>query len=155
MRGRRIPLALLPAPSASVMRRQIVRVRLAEVLVLAPAIDSGQAKALHDLRIACKRLRYALELHRGALPPEAERAERTLAALQDLLGEIHDCDVLRSISAKGDAGGVARIIARDRRTLLARARRLWREAFGDDGALSELAPYAGLSSPQGAAGAAP
>ena len=46
---------------------------------------------LHDLRIACKKLRYMLEL----LPDENKLATKTresLQKLQDMLGSIHDCD---------------------------------------------------------------
>jgi CHAD domain-containing protein len=46
---------------------------------------------LHDLRIACKKLRYMLEL----LPDENRLAVQTresLQKLQDILGSIHDCD---------------------------------------------------------------
>lgn len=46
---------------------------------------------LHDLRIACKKLRYMLEL----LPDENKLATKTresLQKLQDVLGSIHDCD---------------------------------------------------------------
>ena len=46
---------------------------------------------LHDLRIACKKLRYMLEL----LPDENKLATKTresLQKVQDMLGSIHDCD---------------------------------------------------------------
>ena len=51
-------------------------------------------KALHDMRIAAKRLRYILEV--GAEPcfgPYAVEAIKRTKDLQDLLGELHDCDV--------------------------------------------------------------
>ena len=51
-------------------------------------------KALHDMRIAAKRLRYILEV--GAEPcfgPYATTAIKRTRDLQDLLGELHDCDV--------------------------------------------------------------
>ena len=44
---------------------------------------------LHDLRIACKKLRYMLEL----LPEENQsglQIRKTLKKLQDMLGAIHD-----------------------------------------------------------------
>ena len=47
--------------------------------------------ALHDLRIALKRFRYTLE---NFLPRLHETWGRDLKELQDLLGEIHDLDVL-------------------------------------------------------------
>ena len=58
------------------------------------ALDPARVKALHDMRIAAKRLRYVLEV--GAEPcfgPYATTAIKRTKELQDLLGEIHDCDV--------------------------------------------------------------
>ena len=58
------------------------------------AQDPATVEALHDMRIAAKRLRYVLELDRAVLRPvRGDGASSTLKELQDLLGEIHDCDV--------------------------------------------------------------
>jgi CHAD domain-containing protein len=49
------------------------------------------AEELHDLRIEGKKLRYALEIFAGALPPVVrERCEESLARLQETLGEFTD-----------------------------------------------------------------
>jgi CHAD domain-containing protein len=48
---------------------------------------------LHDLRIACKKLRYTIELFDDALPKEAKRMHKRLVAAQDHLGSLHDADV--------------------------------------------------------------
>ena len=73
--------------------RRIVRVRVDEVFSFAEAVrDPAEVEALHDMRIAAKRLRYVLELMAPVLGPEAERGAREAKKLQDLLGEIHDCD---------------------------------------------------------------
>ena len=58
-----------------------------------PAVlsDPLALKELHDLRIACKKLRYMLEL----LPDEnklAVQTRETLQKIQDNLGSIHDSD---------------------------------------------------------------
>jgi CHAD domain-containing protein len=67
---------------------RIISVRAQEVLDLGEgAQDPMDVKALHDLRIAAKRLRYLLELTGPSGPV------KQLKRLQDLLGEIHDCDV--------------------------------------------------------------
>jgi CHAD domain-containing protein len=71
-----------------------IRARVADVLSFDGFVrNPASVKELHDLRKAGKRLRYALELFEplsaGLLRPFIER----LKALQDLLGEIHDCDV--------------------------------------------------------------
>jgi CHAD domain len=72
----------------------IVRTRLAELCDFMPAAaDPGAIEALHDMRIAAKRLRYVLELTHSCFGPYARTAERRVKALQDRLGEIHDCDV--------------------------------------------------------------
>jgi CHAD domain-containing protein len=74
---------------------RIVRVRLDELLSLAPgALHPEQVETLHDLRIAAKRLRYLLETMAPALGPGASRAAKRAREIQDLLGEIHDCDVM-------------------------------------------------------------
>ncbi|HEX5897864.1 MAG TPA: CHAD domain-containing protein [Solirubrobacteraceae bacterium] len=74
---------------------RIVSTRLDELCSFVPrALDPSRVKALHDMRIAAKRLRYILEV--GAEPcfgPYAVTAIKRTKELQDLLGELHDCDV--------------------------------------------------------------
>lgn len=75
--------------------RRIVRVRLDELYSFLPrALDPAEEKALHDMRIAAKRLRYVLELTSFCFGPYAAKAAKVARELQDLLGAIHDCDVL-------------------------------------------------------------
>ncbi len=75
---------------------RIVRTRLAELCDFMPAAaDPLEVEALHDMRIAAKRLRYVLEITAPCFGPYAEAAIRHTKELQDLLGEIHDCDVGR------------------------------------------------------------
>lgn len=73
----------------------IVRVRTDELFAFMPrAADPEEVASLHDMRIAAKRLRYILEV--GAEPcfgPYALTAIKRTKDLQDLLGELHDCDV--------------------------------------------------------------
>jgi hypothetical protein len=75
--------------------QRIVATRLDELCSFVPrALDPARIKALHDMRIAAKRLRYILEV--GAEPcfgPYAVTAIKRTKELQDLLGELHDCDV--------------------------------------------------------------
>ena len=74
---------------------RIVATRLDELCSFVPrALDPARMKALHDMRIAAKRLRYILEV--AAEPcfgPYATAAIKRTKDLQDLLGELHDCDV--------------------------------------------------------------
>jgi hypothetical protein len=73
---------------------RIVAVRLDELCSFMPrASDPDEVASLHDMRIAAKRLRYVLELTAFAFGPYAERAAKRTKELQDLIGEIHDCDV--------------------------------------------------------------
>jgi CHAD domain-containing protein len=75
--------------------RRIVQVRLGELTSLASgALENGSVDDLHDARIAAKRLRYVLELAGPALGRPAATAALVARGLQDLLGEIHDCDVM-------------------------------------------------------------
>jgi hypothetical protein len=72
---------------------RIVRTRLDELYSFTPkALDPKRVKALHDMRIAAKRLRYVLEVTSFCFGPYATTATKRAKELQDLLGEIHDCD---------------------------------------------------------------
>jgi hypothetical protein len=73
---------------------RIVRVRLDEMLSFAPRALEGKTKAQHDMRIAAKRLRYVLEVTGFCFGRPAETARSRARDLQDILGEIHDCDVM-------------------------------------------------------------
>jgi CHAD domain-containing protein len=74
---------------------RIVAVRLDELVHFAPKVfDPAHVEALHDMRIAAKRLRYVLEVTGDLFGPYAAEARKRTKELQDLLGEIHDCDVL-------------------------------------------------------------
>jgi len=55
--------------------------------------DPLDIRGHHAMRIAAKKLRYTLEAFQVILPLYAEEIERGVKKLQDLLGEVHDCDV--------------------------------------------------------------
>ena len=89
---------------------RIVRVRLDELWSFAPrALDPDQAAAQHDMRIAAKRLRYILEVTADTcFGPYAATALKRVKDMQDLLGELHDCDVqLPRVLARADELRVA------------------------------------------------
>jgi hypothetical protein len=74
---------------------KIVAVRLDELVGFTPrAFDPTEVEALHDMRIAAKRLRYVLEVTGDLFGPYAHEARKRVKELQDLLGDLHDCDVL-------------------------------------------------------------
>jgi hypothetical protein len=94
MKARRVK-KLDPQASLAENAARIVRVRLDELLSFAPrALDPAEVRAQHDMRIAAKRLRYALEATSFCLGKPAETARRRARDLQDVLGELHDCDVM-------------------------------------------------------------
>jgi len=75
--------------------RLIISVRAEELFAFAPtALEPQNSKALHDMRIAAKRLRYVLELVGFCVPTIAAEAELAARELQSLIGAIHDHDVL-------------------------------------------------------------
>jgi hypothetical protein len=75
---------------------KIVVVRLDELCAFMPAArDPAAVHTLHDMRIAAKRLRYLLELAAPTFGAYAADAAKQTKKLQDVLGEIHDCDVTR------------------------------------------------------------
>jgi CHAD domain len=73
---------------------RMVQVRLDEMMSFAPKALDGKVKAQHDMRIAAKRLRYVLEVTGFCFGKPADTARRRARDLQDILGEIHDCDVM-------------------------------------------------------------
>jgi hypothetical protein len=94
MKARKVKGLDPDGPLADQLER-IIRVRLDELHELAPAaLATGDGHALHDVRIAAKRLRYLLEVSTFCFGAYAATAGRRARDLQDLLGEIHDCDVL-------------------------------------------------------------
>ena len=73
---------------------RLLAVRLDEMDSFSRAAqDPGEVEALHDLRIAAKRVRYLLEVAEP-ITPDAKPRVRAAKRLQDLLGNIHDCDEL-------------------------------------------------------------
>jgi CHAD domain-containing protein len=60
---------------------------------------------LHQVRIAAKKLRYAIELAYDTGVKQASGAVRTLKHVQDTLGRLHDLQVLQSYVAEVQASG--------------------------------------------------
>lgn len=84
-----------PAAPLADNARRIVAVRAHEFAALADrAVASGDAEPLHAARIAAKRLRYVLEVAGFCLGPAAGRLHDFARDTQDLIGLIHDCDVM-------------------------------------------------------------
>jgi hypothetical protein len=88
-----------PGDSLAETAHLVVGVRLRELAELRARITAEeQSDALHDLRIAAKRLRYSLEMFAICFPAKAaQRAADRVRDLQDVLGRIHDLDVLTAL----------------------------------------------------------
>ena len=105
---------------------RIVRVRLDEMRSFADAaLEPTASTAQHDLRIAAKRLRYVLEVTaESCFGPYAATALKRTKELQDLLGEIHDCDVMLPRAAGIES--LEALLKARRELLFRRFRELWR-----------------------------
>ena len=117
MKAREVP-GLDPATPLRPNAALIVLARLDELRSFAPAaLEPKAAEAQHEMRIAAKRLRYALEVLAPCFGPEAEATRDAAKRLQAVLGEIHDCDVML---ARGEGIGSLCTLLRTRRELLFR-----------------------------------
>src|SRR5215216_1621870 len=117
MKARRVK-KLDPQTTLAENAARIVRVRLDELRSFAPrALDPAEVRAQHDMRIAAKRLRYVLEATGFCLGKPAETARRRARDLQDVLGELHDCDVM----LPRVEGQLAELRAADARAVRSRA----------------------------------
>jgi CHAD domain-containing protein len=123
VKARRVE-GLDPAAPLRPNAARIVRTRLGELNELAAdALEPGAATAQHEMRIAAKRLRYVLEIVAPCFGPEAERARDAAKALQEVLGEIHDCDTMLPRAAGIES---LRMLLRARRELrFRRFHELW------------------------------
>jgi CHAD domain-containing protein len=133
----------------SVAAPLLVRARLADVRRYEAAFE-GEAEpdgdAVHDMRVASRRLRAAIALF-GERPLAALEPE--VKALQDALGALRDLQVLRSWlrSRRGGSGrgaALAEAVDRDRASVEKKVRlalRAWSAALAAqiDGAASEVA----------------
>lgn len=115
-----------------------IEVRSEEVFAHAGnVLDLEDVEPLHDMRVATRRLRAAMEMFRPCFPRKRyRRAMKPLKALANALGERRDRDV--AIAFLGELGAAAELAPADRgrlEILVARLREEQREANED------LAPY--------------
>ena len=82
-----------PSDLAEVGRR-VIETRIQEISSLGSSIYMPfDGLQLHDLRIAAKRLRYAIELFGPGWTEEIAGFAKEMSKLQSYLGEVHDCDL--------------------------------------------------------------
>jgi CHAD domain-containing protein len=142
MKARKVK-GLEPDGTLAENAERIVAVRLKELRSFSPRVlDPAEVKALHDMRIAAKRLRYVLELTEPALGPSAAAGAKTAKKLQDLLGQIHDCDVMLPRVREHEVVPVAVHLAARREELHAKFRRQWRRLNDGEELSLLLAPEA-------------
>jgi len=67
--------------------------RYEEVRQWETSLPGATSEQLHELRIACKHLRYTLELFEPALPDTVEAVTKVVTEMQEHLGDLHDADV--------------------------------------------------------------
>ena len=92
--------------------RPVILVRLDEVYRFAGAAqDPENIDESHDMRIAAKRVRYLLELSEPLFGEPIKRAAKAIRGLQDVLGDIHDCDELIEVA---QARGLDDLVAHTR-----------------------------------------
>jgi CHAD domain-containing protein len=115
---------------------RVVEVRAAEVFEHSEGVlDVADIERVHDMRVATRRLRAALEVFQPCFPAKRHRkALKKVKALADALGERRDRDVaiefLAGFSEEAPEGDLAAVVA-----LIERLRAEQRQAN------DELAPY--------------
>ena len=83
-----------PAITFQTMSREIILERLKEFEALTVGLlNPFEIETLHEMRIAAKRLRYALELFQECWGRAISGYAKRIARIQGALGDLHDCDV--------------------------------------------------------------
>ncbi len=104
----------LPPGAKKIVNRRLGRLRSC----VPKALEPDAVREQHRMRVAAERLRYSLELTGEALGTQAHTARRAARGLQDVLGEMRDCDlavpVARELLADLESGDVKAIVERAR-----------------------------------------
>ena len=116
----------------------IFAVRFAEVLALSAALAGEVDERHHAFRLACKRLRYAIERNDPQLLG-LEGTAQWLSEMTDALGEAHDAVVLRDEALEAGASHSAASLRKHRQEALQTARSIWKTAFAPGGRAEPLA----------------
>ena len=113
----------VPEPAAAVLRRHLAE-QLAVVVASQPKAARGSVEALHDLRVALRRMRSLTATFAKLDRDFLEGLDRRIAKVCDRMGEARDMDVwidlFRGLIA---AGGLDDMPARDRKAVLTVLRR--------------------------------
>ncbi|MEM4251735.1 MAG: CHAD domain-containing protein [Candidatus Bathyarchaeia archaeon] len=100
--------------------------------------------SLHMLRISAKKLRYTLELFETCYGDRLETFIASIKELQEILGDIHDCDVMIDFlhkrvqmllqSNRDLLGSIAAVLSRletQRIEMAARFKEFWKQNIGE------------------------
>jgi inorganic triphosphatase YgiF len=124
------PPPISSADTLASATRTIIATQLGRLRAAQPAARRGDdPEAVHEMRVALRRLRTALRLGKAALPARQRAAlNRELGWLGDVLGEVRDRDVQLATAtwhraripaaARGPIDGLRRALRRERRQAL-------------------------------------
>lgn len=112
--------------------------RFAEVLALSDALAAERDERHHAFRLACKRLRYAIERNDPQLLG-LEGTAQWLSEMTDALGEAHDAVVLHDEALEAGAPRTAASLRKTRQEALHNAHTIWKTAFAPGGRAEPLA----------------
>ncbi len=148
-------LATKPAKAAQPLcegAKRALRKCFQAVAKFGPGLEILSANWQHQLRIACKKLRYAAEFFAEIYPPKLQELIATMVKMQDCLGTAHDLDVYRQQigvyfekrSLKAPTPGAAAALQtmrahmrRQKRRCIAEAGTIWK-SFQEDRAQEEF-----------------
>ncbi|HWQ05438.1 MAG TPA: CHAD domain-containing protein [Longilinea sp.] len=82
------------SPALCSLSFETIREKLEQFLYFEPFVQQPEnIKELHAMRIAAKHLRYTLEIFSPVYESELKVHLKAMRQIQEMLGEIHDCDV--------------------------------------------------------------
>lgn len=85
---------VVPSPTPYREARKAINARLETLRTYEEAAQLPEhPEGLHAMRMATKRLRYPLQAFASLYEDELGEALRTVRTLQDMLGDVHDCDM--------------------------------------------------------------
>lgn len=108
------PVEVVPPEAVALISKRLARLRKEA----AESLEADGIDAQHRLRVAAERLRYSLELTGDALGTQAHTARRAARGLQEVLGEMRDCDL--AVPPAREA--ISRLESEDVSTIIERAR---------------------------------
>ncbi len=117
------PAAAGPSREALALARDAILPRLEEMMGFEIYVhEPEREEELHQMRIAAKRFRYAMEVFADWYPHALKDELKAVRAIQETLGDVHDCDVWlaflpgfldeerrRAVTYQGHGRGLARL----------------------------------------------